>query len=204
MLAFYFAREPLPRSTSASDPGNYASGNASLLIRWGRNPDNIGAFMTIGQIAEAFVMLLVPPAVAAFGVKRTMLIGAGAWVAAVRPLDDRPPVVAHDRHDRPARVLLRLLLRRRPRCTSTAPPSADIKASAQSLLIFIVYGMGTIFGNLLAGVVKGMFTDGKVVNWAGIWAVPFVLTLLSTLAFAALFRGEEIRKPAGVADPLSA
>ena len=35
--------------------------------------------MTIGQIAEIVVMVLVPMAVAKLGVKKTMLLGAGAW-----------------------------------------------------------------------------------------------------------------------------
>ena len=35
--------------------------------------------MTIGQIAEFVIMILVPFAVAKLGVKRTMIIGASAW-----------------------------------------------------------------------------------------------------------------------------
>src|SRR4051812_25744373 len=61
MLAFYFACE------------NY------FLEAIGVHPTQTGAYMTIGQIAEVVVMLMVPLSVAKLGVKKTMLIGAGAW-----------------------------------------------------------------------------------------------------------------------------
>jgi MFS family permease len=69
----------------------------------------------------------------------------------------------------------------------------DIKASAQNFLIFVVYGVGTVAGNMLGGAVRHHFGS----NWTGIWAGPFVLTVVCILAFAVLFKEEAIRKPAG-------
>jgi MFS family permease len=83
--------------------------------------------------------------------------------------------------------------------------SRDIKATAQNLLIFVVYGLGTILGSVLTGRVRSYFTTTvngvDVESWRGIWMGPFLLTVLCILAFALLFREREIgRAAAGAAD----
>ncbi len=180
MLAFYFQLE---------NPFLEAIGTPAA---------DTGGYMTIGQIAEWAVMPLVPLAVATFGVKRTMLIGAGGWALRFLLSMIGQPwwlmiatigfhgfcfgfffVVAQMFVDRAA--------------------SGDIKASAQNLFVFIVYGIGTIAGNLLAGFIKDTFTTtDKVTNWTAVWAGPFVMTLICMALFALLFREEEkIAKPVG-------
>lgn len=178
MLAFYFACE------------NY------FLEDIGTNPKEVGAYMTIGQIAEAAVMVLVPITVAKLGVKRTMLLGAGMWALRFLLSTIGQPwwlmiasiglhgfcfgfffVVAQMYVDRAA--------------------TGDIKASAQNLLIFIIYGMGTIVGSILAGELLKQFRP----EWSKIWVGPLVLTLLCMAIFAALFKGEELRKPLATPDP---
>jgi hypothetical protein len=177
MLAFYFGCETF------------------FLEAVGVKARDTGAFMTIGQITECVVILLVPAAVEKLGVKKTMLIGAGAWALRFGISALGKPmwlmiasiglhgfafgfffVVAQMYVDRAA--------------------SEDIKASAQNLLIFVIYAIGTILGSVLTGLVRKLNTsvvNGKLVeNWHGIWLGPFVLTLLCTIAFAVLFREEEI------------
>lgn len=177
MLAFYFACE------------NF------FLQAIGTPKEQVGAYMTIGQIAEVVVMALVPGAVARFGYKKTMILGASAWALRFGLSMIGQPwwlmiatigfhgfcfgfffVVAQMFVDRSA--------------------SADIKASAQNLLIFIIYGLGTILGSLLTGEVRSYFKD----DWSRIWAGPFVLTILCIIAFAVLFREESIQKPANEPD----
>jgi nucleoside transporter len=178
MLAFYFQCEGV------------------FLEHIGIERKSISFYMSFGQIAEILVMLLVPFTVGRLGVKRTMMLGAGAWALRFGLSAIGQPrwlmistitlhgfcfgfffVVAQMYVDRAA--------------------SADIKASAQNLLIFLVYGVGTVVGNMLGGVLRDYF--GK--NWAGIWAGPFVLTVLCIIAFMLLFREEEIRKPVEEANP---
>lgn len=178
MLAFYFALE------------NY------FLEYIGVDPAKTGAYMTIGQAAEAVCMLLVPLSVVRLGYKNTMMIGMAAWAIRFGFSAVGYPfwlmigtiglhgfafgfffVVAQMFVDRAA--------------------SVDIKASAQSLLIFVIYGLGTVAGSAIAGYVLGYFTttvDGQVVdqNWRGIWMGPFILTLLCMVVFAVLFRERQI------------
>jgi nucleoside transporter len=174
MLAFYFACE------------NF------FLTAIGTDPRHTGAYMTIGQIAEVVVMLFVPLAVRKLGTKWTMVLGASAWALRFLLSTIGQPwwlmiatiglhgfcfgfffVVAQMFVDRAA--------------------SGDIKASAQNLLIFVIYGMGTILGSIISGELRSYFKD----NWSMIWAGPFVLTVICILAFIALFHEEEIRKPVG-------
>jgi MFS family permease len=74
--------------------------------------------------------------------------------------------------------------------------SKDIKATAQSFLMFVVYGLGTVLGSVLTGWVRKLNTSVvngiRVEDWRGIWLGPFVLTVLCIVAFALLFREREI------------
>jgi MFS family permease len=142
------------------------------------------------------VMAFVPFTVAKLGVKNTMLIGAGMWALRFGlSMIGQPQwlmistiglhgfcfgfffVVAQMYVDRAA--------------------SEDIKASAQNFLIFLIYGIGTIVGSVLSGVLRDILGN----NWTAIWTGPFVLTLICMAAFALLFKAEEIRKPASALDP---
>jgi len=178
MLAFYFALE------------NY------FLEYIGVHPTQTGAYMTIGQIAEGVVMLLVPLSVMRLGYKKTMMIGMTAWAVRFGFSALGYPfwlmiatiglhgfafgfffVVAQMFVDRAA--------------------GADIKASAQSLLIFVIYGLGTVFGSVFAGYIRDYYSiivDNQIVdeNWRGIWMAPFVLTLICMVLFAVLFKEEQI------------
>lgn len=181
MLAFYFACENFFLEAIKIDP------------------KQIGAVMTIGQIAEIVVMLFVPVAVRKLGVKNTMLIGAAAWAlrfglsAYGRPQWLMVATIAlHGFAFGFFFVVAQMYVDR--------AASPDIKATAQNLLIFVVYGMGTIIGSVLTGRARSMLTTkvegtGAVVeNWHQIWLGPFLLTLVCMVIFALFFREEEIRK----------
>lgn len=169
MLAFYFGCEGL------------------FLKHIGVDENEIGGYMTLGQIVEMIVMFFVPLAVTRLGVKNTMIVGALFWAARFGlSIIGQPTwlmiatisfhgfcfgfffVVAFMFVDKAA--------------------SADIKSTAQNLLIFVVYGIGTVIGNLIVGPLRSAFGN----NWAAIWAGPFILTVLAILVFAVMFKPEEI------------
>jgi nucleoside transporter len=178
MLAFYFEKE---------NP---------FLEYIGTDPTKIGAFMTIGQIAELLVMLAVPLAVTKLGYKWTMIIGAGAWALRFGLSMIGYPwwlmiasIGLHGFCFGFFFVAAQMFVDR--------AASVDIKASAQNLFIFVVYGFGTVVGSVLGGELGHAFGS----NWAAIWAGPFVLTILCIIAFALLFREQDdIRKPAAQPD----
>jgi MFS family permease len=151
--------------------------------------------MTIGQIAEVLVMLLVPLSVSKLGVKTTMLIGAGAWAVRFGLSALGYPfwlmiatIALHGFAFGFFFVVAQMYVDR--------SASEDIKASAQSLLIFMVYGVGTIVGSFLTGYIRRFFKEElngvTIENWHGIWMGPFLLTLFCMLIFALFFREQEI------------
>ena len=165
MLAFYFQQE---------NP---------FLEAIGISVKDITMYMSFGQVAETLLIGLVPLSVAKFGVKNTMMIGAGAWALRFGISAIGTPkwlmistiglhgfcfgfffVVAQMYVDKAA--------------------GEDIKASAQNFFVFVVYGLGTVIGNLLAGKIRDEFGT----NWRMVWGFPFGLTLLCLVFFALCFR----------------
>ncbi|MDG3002928.1 MFS transporter [Paludisphaera mucosa] len=177
MLAFYFACE------------NY------FLEAVGINPTQTGAFMTISQFAEAVVVLFIPWSVARLGFKTTMLIGMAAWAIRFGLSAIGYPVwlmvgtlMLHGFAFGFFFIVAQMFVDR--------AASRDIKASAQSLLIFVIYGLGTVVGSAVAGYVLDYFstTVNDVVrrDWRAIWLCPFALTLICMGLFALLFKEQQI------------
>ena len=180
MLAFYFACE-------------------NIFLKDIKTPEEqIGGYMVIGQVAEALVIGMVPWVVQRLGVKQTMLLGAGAWALRFCLSAIGQPwwlmiatIGLHGFAFAFFFVVAQMYVDR------AAGP--DIKASAQNLLIFIIYGLGTIVGSVLTGYIRDYFHN----DWHKVWAGPFVLTLVCIAIFALLFRDTAITKKTVVeGDPL--
>ena len=183
LLAFYFACEGI------------------FLTSIGIAEQDVSGYMVIGQVAEWAVIGLVPLAVHRLGVKNTMIIGASAW--AIR--------FGLSAYGRPNWLMITTIglhgfafgfffVVAQMYVDRAAGP--DIKASAQNLLIFVIYGLGTILGSVLTGYVRSYFAD----DWTKIWAGPALLTLICILVFAALFQDTELKKRTAAAsrEPLLA
>ena len=171
MLAFYFACEN------------------DFLASIGTKPQRIGAYMTIGQVAELVVMFFVPMAVNKLGYKYTMLIGAAFWAGRFGFSIIGSPwwlmiatIGFHGFCFGFFFVVAQMFV--------DSKASDDVKASAQSLLIFLIYGVGSVAGSLLTGRVRTYFNN----DWSKIWAGPFVLTILCMILFAIFFQEKEIAK----------
>ncbi|WP_165246076.1 MFS transporter [Paludisphaera soli] len=177
MLAFYFACE------------------SYFLVSIGVAPTQTGAYMAIGQVAEGVVMLLIPLSVAKLGYKNTMLLGMAAWATRFGLSALGYPfwlmistLVLHGFAFGFFFVVAQMFVDR--------ASSKDIKASAQSLLVFVIYGLGTVVGSAVSGYIREYFStqaNGLAVeNWRGIWMGPFLLTLGCMAIFALLFKEQQI------------
>jgi nucleoside transporter len=179
MLAFYFQCE-----------GFFLIGPVGI------KKDEVSFYMSFGQVAEILVMLLVPMTVKALGVKKTMILGASAWALRFGlSMIGQPQwlmittIALHGFCFGFFFVVAQMFVDR--------AASTDIKATAQNFFIFLVYGLGTVVGNLGGGAIRDYFGN----NWAAIWGGPFVLTVLCIIAFAVMFReDEQIRKPSGATE----
>ncbi len=180
MLAFYFACEGV------------------FLNSIGVPEKAVSSYMTIGQFGEWLVIGLVPLSVHRFGVKKTMLIGAGAWA-----LRFGLSAIGYPQWLMIATIGLHgfafgfFFVVAQMYVDRAAGP--DIKASAQNLLIFVIYGLGTIVGSVLTGYIRDYFKN----DWHKIWTGPFLLTLVCMLIFATFFKDTAIeKKPVLEGDPL--
>lgn len=180
MLAFYFGCE------------------AFFLIDIGLTDTDVPAYMTIGQMAEIFILALVPISVAKLGTKKTLMIGLAAWGVRFGL-----SMIGYPRWLMVSTIALHgfcfsIIVVAQMYVDRVAPK--DIKNSAQNLLTVVVYGVGTIIGNVLAGYLRQAYQP----NWTVIWAVPFVATLVCILGMAIFFHEEqEAAKPSRV-EPESA
>lgn len=77
--------------------------------------------------------------------------------------------------------------------------TADIRASAQSLIAIVALGLGRFLGSLFAGWIRDIFTVDGVTNWTNTFIVPCVLTILCAAAFIIFFREERTPVPAAAA-----
>jgi len=156
----------------------------------------VGTQMTIGQIGELTSMAMVPFLVGRIGMKWTMSLGGLAYVAmfALKMLGQPWALM----------VAINILhgfcfgfLFVVAQMYVDKAASADIKASAQSLFVFVVYGLFNVVGNVGAGYIRDLLLP----NWVAIWAIPLVVTVVSLLVFVAFFREEKIIQPEPKVEP---
>ena len=160
---------------------------------------NLPAWMTIGQIAEILTMVLILPyALARWGVRMSMLVGILAWpiryiiFAIAWPLHETVPEMVW-------LTVASLLLH--GFCyvfffvvafiytDMVAPP--DIRASAQSLINVSVLGIGLLVGSLFSGWLKEIATVGDNTRYDLVFTVPAVITALCGIVFWRVFQEPE-------------
>jgi nucleoside transporter len=155
---------------------------------------NPAAKMSIGQMSEVLLMLIMPFFFRRLGFKWVITIGLAAWGV-------RYALFALGNADELAWMLWVGLLLHGVAFNFTAltgqiyvdriaPP--QVRNTAQGLMSMVTLGLGALIGAYLAGEVVDHFTlaDGRHL-WRAIWLVPALVGLLTTLIFAAFFRDRE-------------
>ncbi|MCH7726555.1 MAG: MFS transporter [Planctomycetes bacterium] len=175
-----------------------------------------GAFLTMGQVAELFVLALVLPIfIRKFGIKWTMLIGILSWIirfvlfSTAATSSGTPQmamlvaaVVLHGFSYDFVFVSGYLYVDRHVR--------EEVRAQAQGLLVVFTQGIGfflssQIFVNL---VYAPMFEKGDSdAKWKAFWMTPVFYLIVVLVAFAVLFRekkktldADKLSDPAAHAD----
>jgi MFS family permease len=176
----------------------YARGPLFLLDE-GVRREGLSSLMSLGQITEIFVVLLLPFIFARWGPKVTMAIGIAAWTtrffcwalgSSVVTLV--AAVALHGVCFACARIAATIYVDRIcPR---------DARSSAQSLLSLGVDGSGNFLGNFLIGAVVTRYTMGPAIDWRSVWMVPAVGLAAVLAVFLAAFRPR--RAPVEAADPV--
>ena len=72
--------------------------------------------------------------------------------------------------------------------------SRSIKAQAQGLLFFLVWGVGFLIGTLWNGWLIGLFRDGDKCDWPVVFAISTVFSFILLLLFIFLFKPVAMKK----------
>ena len=156
----------------------------------------VGTTLAIGQIVELLLLVSLPFFLQKFGIKTVMAVGLGCW--ALRYL-----LFAHGGDSGVSFALAILGVALHGFCfdfffaagfihADKAAPD-DLRASAQSLLGFLVYGLGTFLGTLVSGALGDRFKLENGTDWFGFWMVPSVVLFIALGLFLALFKAEKVK-----------
>jgi len=152
----------------------------------------ITAMMSLGQLSEILIMLLVPISLARFGVKRTMIIGLAAL--AVRYFAFWGGVAADQTFLYYIAILVHgiifgfFFVGGQVYVDKKAPP--EIRAQAQGLIVLICFGVGMLVGTQFnAKLIEHYTTDG-VCNWNPVFVIMALISAVLVVALCALFRDD--------------
>ncbi len=154
--------------------------------------------MNWGQAVEILLMLLVPLALARFGVKWTMAIGLVAlgvryltlWagVAADTTLLYYIAILVH------GIIFGFFFVGGQVYVDKKAPP--QMRAQAQGLYVLLCYGVGQFVGTLVDVRLVATYTTGGVTNWTPVFMITTVIAAVLLGAFCLVFRDDVTAKKA--------
>jgi nucleoside transporter len=162
-------------------------------------------FITItinwGILAEMGFMLLIPPAIKKFGLRKVMILGLTAMV--IRYFSLYLGGVIDQQWLFYIGILIHGLIfgffyvGGQIYIDKKAPD--ELKAQAQGFIFLMTFGVGLLTGNLIDGGIIGFFKESvggvNVYDWDSIWGITTLFSVLILIVFAVFFR-EDISEPA--------
>lgn len=148
----------------------------------------VPAIMTLAQIAEILAMwLLLPRFLRSIGLRWTLALGVIAWPLRYVVFAIGEPLWL---------VVLSLAFHGigftfffvTSQIYVDRVASADIRASAQSLLTLVTLGVGNYLGTMFYAYIKVLMTENGVTDWTDLFLVPCALTGACAIAYLLLFR----------------
>ncbi|WP_236976958.1 MFS transporter [Membranihabitans maritimus] len=161
---------------------------------------NIAATQTIGQMSEAFFMVIMPFLFVRLGVKWMLAVGMFAWVL-------RYGLFAVAAPDAITWMILMgialhgicydfFFVTGQIYVDKKADPS--IKGQAQGLIIFVTYGVGMLVGTQIAGKIFNFYLEDAnrltLEMWKSFWIIPAVFALGVLLFFVVSFNDKKVDK----------
>jgi len=162
----------------------------------------ITAMMSLGQLSEILIMLLVPISLMRLGVKRTMMIGLVAL--AVRYFAFWGGVAADQTFLYYFAILVHgiifgfFFVGGQMYVDKKAPP--EIRAQAQGLIVLICFGVGMLISTFFNAKLIERYTTDGVCNWNPVFVIMAIVSAVLLVALCALFR-DDVKQ---AAEPASA
>lgn len=163
---------------------------ANFLRDRGVGRESVTAVMTIAQLAEIVVLLLLlHVSLKRFGVRRTMIIGVLAWPLRylLFTIPNLPVIVTaltfHGFGYAFFFVASQIYVNMKAQ--------DDMRASAQALLTFFTLGVGNFLGTQFTGWCWDVFkNEADATNWSAFFMVPTAITVTCAVAFLLFFRDD--------------
>ncbi len=168
--------------------------NANLFLSETGLPNPTGK-MAIGQVSEAFFLLLLPILFVRIGFKNTIMLGMLAW--AIRYL-----LFAYGNAGELAYMLI-IGIALHGICYdfffvsgqiyTDAKAGEKYKSSAQGLITLATYGVGQLIGFWVAGFISEYYKNHPTGDplWQNIWLVPAGIAAVVLFLFAVFFKNEK-------------
>jgi nucleoside transporter len=153
---------------------------------------NAAGKMSLGQVSEVGMMLLMPFIYRHFKLKTILMIGVLAWSVryALLALGNTGSgmwmfyvaILVHG-------ICFDFFVMTGQLYTDQEAP-AHLRSTAQGFLTFLTYGVGVFAGSLLSGIAVDFFTTGTTRNWTGFWLTSSAGSFVIFLLIAVLFRSD--------------
>ena len=160
----------------------------------------LGPTQTIGQVAEILTMIILPFAYKALGTKKTIAIGLLAWAVRFGVFSlGRPAwlvIASQSLHGVCFAFAIAAAMIYFERICEP-----DVRATMQSFLSWITYGLGMFVGAMGMGSVANAYSTpdpahpGKtILDWNGFWSVPAIGCAVILVIFLIGFRARDEEK----------
>ena len=152
----------------------------------------ITATMNLGQFVEIFLMLLIPFALARFGVKWTMVMGLGALV--IRYVALWGGIAAGQTFLYYIAILVHgiifgfFFVGGQVYVDKKAPP--ELRAQAQGLIVLACYGVGMLIGTFINVELIERYTSDGVCNWNPVFVIIAIVSAALLVALCVFFRND--------------
>ncbi|MCC6342703.1 MAG: nucleoside permease [Bryobacterales bacterium] len=151
---------------------------------------NAAGKMTLGQVAEIVMMLLMPFIFRHLRLKSILVLGLAAWSLryAMLAFGNAGPrmwlfygaILLHG-------ICFDFFFMTGQLYTDQQAPR-HMRGTAQGLIMFLTYGLGMFLGSLLSGWTVDFFTTSQGRNWQAFWLTSSVCSFVILLLLAVFFR----------------
>jgi nucleoside transporter len=152
--------------------------------------------MSLGQVGEVVLMVLLWPAIRNLGMRTTIFLGILAWPVRYAVFAIGHPawlvIAAQTLHG-----ICYAFFFVGGMIAVERLSHKDIRASAQGLMVFATNGLGMLVGHFVSGRVHDFFkTPAGGHQWANIFLVPIAVTVVAAVVFVVLFNERKFQEDA--------